>query len=292
MRSCALYETCVRGLCHLGIFPLFCGTNLVLIWYTIPMADILEGKLVTTLREHVNNPTVYYHMSVVSNNGKVNGLPVSTTSNNTCDPHCGLRLGNGCFGDNFTMAMHWIKVSSGDKRALNLDQFVESILSLPDGIVWRHNQVGDLPGLRSRIDTRALSAIVRANRSGRKRGFTYTHKRLTSRNVAIIRWANKWGFTINISCDSLAQADIAKRKDAGPVTVVVSEHATNHKTPEGHQVVICPEQTAAERGKVTRCGYECKLCAMPNRPSIVGFRAHGSQKRKAEALIQIAPASR
>jgi hypothetical protein len=136
-----------------------------------------------------------------------------------------------------------------------------------------------------RISRRITATIqqqsVSANRG--KHGFTYTHKPLTCENRACIRGANKHGFTVNVSCDSLASADVAKRANVGPVVVVAASDALERSvTPDGHTVIVCPAQT----GKTESCAT-CKLCAWSERDVIIGFRAHGIQFRKVDALIRI-----
>src|SRR5215475_5956357 len=134
-----------------------------------------------------------FHLSEVSKNGKTGPIPVSTTSHNSCPPTCPL-MKNGCFGDNFPLSLHWDKVSSGE-RGMNLDQFCHRIAALPDGQIWRHDQVGDLPGDKGKLDGPKVRKIARANK--RKRGFTYTHYLPSiGNNAEIVRSANQAGFVI------------------------------------------------------------------------------------------------
>ena len=62
------------------------------------------------------------------------------------------------------------------------------------------------------INPRMLAELVAANRG--KRGFTYTHKP-PSQECAAIRRANRNGFTINLSADTLEEEDKLARKKAG-----------------------------------------------------------------------------
>ena len=126
-----------------------------------------------------------------------------------------------------------------------------------------------------------------------KRGFTFTHKpvvrsglvdeKTIQRNRDLIKHANDNGFVINLSADNLDQADRYKRLGVGPVTVVLPMNASSKafKTKEGHTVIVCP----AERTGI-QC-VDCKLCAIPTRKCIVGFRAHGAKKRMVSELVQI-----
>ena len=177
--------------------------------------------------------------------------------------------------------MHWRAVSRGE-LGTPWDEFVAQIASLPTGQLWRHNQAGDLPGNGDEIDGARLWQLTRAN-AGR-RGWTYTHKPVlgddqrATMNRAAARHANRHGFTVNLSADTLAEADALADADCGPVVVVLPMDSdyTVH-TPGGRKVIVCP----AQRGDVT-CA-DCGLCAR-QRSVIVGFLAHGSSARKAEAV--------
>lgn len=180
--------------------------------------------------------------------------------------------------------MHWRAVSRGE-RGTPWDEFVRQIASLPPGQLWRHNQAGDLPGQGDKIDGAKLWQLTRAN-SG-KSGWTYTHKPVlgdnqqATMNRAAIRHANRHGFTVNLSADTLAEADALAEADCGPVVVVLpkdSEHTVH--TPGGRRVIVCP----AQRDDSVACA-DCGLCAR-QRNVIVGFLAHGSSARKAESVCK------
>jgi hypothetical protein len=138
-----------------------------------------------------------------------------------------------------------------------------------------------LPGEGERIDVAALEELVQAN-DGR-RGFTFTHKRpRTWPELAAIRDANRRGFTINLSADTLEEADKLAALGVGPVAVVVASDAPEtSRTPAGRTVIVCREQT---REGVT-CA-SCGLCAAPTRRAIVAFRAHGNRMRLVNELVR------
>jgi hypothetical protein len=178
--------------------------------------------------------------------------------------------------------MHWRKVSNGD-NAITWKAFCAVVKALSIGQLWRHNQAGDLPGIGAAIDTKALTALVRANAG--KKGFTYTHKPVlpagssTFKNRAAIERANKAGFRINLSGNNLAHADSLYDLGIAPVvTVLPSTQTTNCLTPKGRKVVVCP---ATQREDVT-C-QSCGLCQRL-RDCIVGFPAHGVSHAKATAI--------
>ena len=251
------------------------------------------------------------HLTMKSRNAKTGPIPVSTTAAQSCPTACPFNSGGGCYAASGPLALHWRKVSekrSGDTmdafldkiRALpqgqlwrhnqagdlagagdTMDAFLDKIRALPAGQLWRHNQAGDLAGAGDALDVNALDALVSANDG--KRGFTYTHKPLAKRfeQLAIAR-ANSRGFTINLSANNAAQADaLAELKIAPVVCVLPADASENSKTPAGRKIVVCP---ATIRDDVS-CAT-CKLCAVAKRDFIVGFPAHGTSKRKADAIAR------
>ena len=122
------------------------------------------------------------------------------------------------------------------------------------------------------LDVDALDQLTAANRG--KRGFTYSHKLLTNRSEAnAVRRANAAGFRINLSADSLEDADRLLARRIGPVVVVIPASSNILVTPAGHRVVLCPAQTK---------GLTCEGCGMcaRAREEIVGFRVHGLRPRQ------------
>lgn len=222
-----------------------------------------------------------YHLTLESGNRKTGSIPVSTSPSSTCPESCPLR-NNGCYASGGPLGLHWRAVSRGE-RGVSWDSFCRQIASLPPGQLWRHNQAGDLPGKGDEIDGAKLWQLTRAN-TGR-RGWTYTHKPVigdsgeATMNRAAIRHANRHGFTINLSADTLGEADALANADCGPVVVVLPRDSPHTVyTPAGNRVVVCP----AQRDDSVTCA-DCGLCAR-QRSVIVGFLAHGNSARKAESV--------
>ncbi len=223
--------------------------------------------------------TTTYHLTLKSGNAKTGPIPVSTTSADTCPDACAFKANSSCYAKNGPLGIHWRAVDAG--RGSTLDALCRAVASFLPGQLWRHNQAGDLPGTNEAIDHIALGQLIRANHG--KRGFTYTHKPLTRENRACIRGANKAGFTVNVSTDSVHDADRAIAAEVGPVVVVVPSDVTaNFKTPNGATVVICP---ATQRDNVT-CA-SCRLCAWSERKVVIAFPAHGARKGTVDKLIQL-----
>ena len=217
------------------------------------------------------------HLTLVSRNVKTGPIPVSTTSAESCPSACPFNNANGCYAASGPLAIHWRKVTNG-LSGDSYGAFLDKVSRLIKGQLWRHNQAGDLIGEGDTLDVQALALLVKANKG--KRGFTYTHKPLASQiERDAIRDANKGGFTVNLSGNTLAHADSLADLGIAPVVVVLPHDATsNTTTPKGRKVVVCP---ATQRDDVS-CA-SCGLCAL-QRDAIVGFPAHGPSKRKASAI--------
>ena len=161
---------------------------------------------------------------------------------------------------------------------MDWQSFLSAIYSLPVGQLWRHNQAGDLPGIGNKIDAKQLSELVKASEG--KRGFTYTHKPLTKVNVQAIAKANKSGFTVNLSANSVAHADSLAQHGLPIAAVVPQSSPDRFVSPGGNRIVICP----AQRIDSMNCD-KCRLCAKGDRGFIIGFRPHGTGARKVEAIV-------
>jgi len=223
-----------------------------------------------------------YHLTIKSANAKTGPIPVTTSTRDNCPPDCGqARI---CYADTGPLALHWAAVTAG-ARGTSWADHVAQLAQLPDGQLWRANQAGDLPRApdRATIDPVKLGQLVKANQG--KRGFTYSHWK-DAESISWIRHANQWGFTVNLSADSLAEADQLADHQAGPVVVVLpADQAENLRTPAGRLVVICP---ATQRDDVS-CA-SCQLCQR-QRTTIVGFPAHGTRRNQYRTIPLMAAIS-
>lgn len=222
---------------------------------------------------------MYVHLTRVSSNAKTGPIPVSTTERKSCPVRCP-HMNAGCYADSGPLALHWNKIPYRD---MPWEDFCEAIAALPAGTLWRHNQAGDLPGDGAdRIDGPALMDLVEANLG--RRGFTYTHYDPTKGDNAYwIAAANAMGFTINLSADTLEQADAYAALGIGPVVVVLPSYTSAHgMTPEGRTVAVCP----ATQTEGVSCAT-CQICAK-QRQAIIGFPAHGSRKKVINLRLETA----
>jgi hypothetical protein len=206
----------------------------------------------------------------------------------TCPDTCSFKK-NGCYGLGGPVLIHWRKLSNGLKGE-QWNDFCNTVKTkIRRGQIWRHNQVGDLVGDNNLIDGPALKLLVEANKG--KLGYTYSHKgvitsdklseQTAENNRQAIKHANENGFTVNLSADSIKEADEKVNLNIGPVVVVLNSKTENKSifTPQGKKIIICP---ATYRDDVT-CA-SCQLC-QKQRSCIVGFPAHGNAKNKVNEII-------
>jgi hypothetical protein len=220
-------------------------------------------------------------------------IMITTSPRSSCPLACPLRKGGEspeagvCYAEHGYLG-HYIwtgldRTSAGQKisgriRVYSFHELLTTIRSQSPDTLWRHNQAGDLPSDdQMTISRTRLQRLTEANRG--RRGFTYTHFDVlnNAENRIAIAEANQDGFTINLSADTLAEADQLEALNIAPVTVVVPAGTKgNTTTPEGRKVVICPART---QDNVT-CA-SCGLCQR-QRSAIIAFPALGRAKdRKA-----------
>ncbi|BEP57133.1 MULTISPECIES: hypothetical protein [unclassified Variovorax] len=226
---------------------------------------------------HVEDDACTYHLVRVSRNYKTGPIPVTTTSANSCPPSCSFK-GSGCYAESGPLAIHWRHVSEG-RRGCTFDELLREIATLRRRALWRHNQAGDLtPEAPGVIDARMLTRLAMANRG--RRGFTYTHYPPTPANQAAILNANRLGFTVNLSAETLTQADAYVDLGIAPVVVVLPQGVIKPtRTPAGRQVIVCPASTGN-----SDC-LNCGICQQRDRAAVVGFPAHGSGAKRVEGIF-------
>jgi hypothetical protein len=223
-----------------------------------------------------------FHLTRVSTNRKTGPIPVATASQSTCPDTCSLR-GGGCYAESGPLALHWRSV---DTKGVSFTAFLGLVRRLPPRQLWRYAQAGDLPEAAEDV-----LALAEANR--RRPVLCYTHRR----DIDTYRKAADLGFTINLSANTLVEADVLARTALPVVVILPSQyHRSSHETiteyrarlgghlrletPAGISVAICPatySDTSCDR---------CQACSKV-RPSgtIIGFPAHGTQQRKVDALL-------
>ena len=175
---------------------------------------------------------------------------VKTSPSATCPSSCPLskrasgKLSGACYAEHgFLRANLWHNLDrlpvggtfkNDEIKVHSLYDLMKAIKELPEGSLWRHNQAGDLDTkVRVNIHDVTLEIITNANRG--RRGFTFTHHDVLNngRNRRFIADANRKGFTINLSANSLKEADeLADLYIAPVVSVVPKEMKKNTRTPK------------------------------------------------------------
>ena len=228
--------------------------------------------------------TLHVLFVAASGTKKLGPIPATYSGNSTCWDGCAMK-GTACYAEsNIRTSEPWARATAGAAGTLAWPEFLVKVRAIERGRLFRHNVAGDLPGVDGSIDKRMLDGLVTAARG--KRGFTYTHKPVFGARYAgnreAIRKANAEGFTINLSGNNLAHADrLAALNIAPVVTVVTSDAPDKILTPAGRVVQVCPQQT----GRVPNCAA-CGACAAANRRAIIGFRAHGNNEARADAIAR------
>jgi hypothetical protein len=219
-----------------------------------------------------------FHLSKVSGNVKTGPIAVSTSARATCSPTCPF-FNNGCYAESGPLLLHWRKVSEG-LRGVKFSDFLAQLKGLESGRLFRHNQAGDLPHTAGRISRTFIKRMVQS--VSHLKAFTYTHHSLKlGENLQLLRYANRNGFTVNISTESESAADDAIAAGLPAVMVADSgESRTTWHTKGNNVVLVCP----AQRSDTKTCA-DCKLCHHRGRRVIIAFLAHGTGKRKANAAL-------
>lgn len=243
----------------------------------------------------------------VSKNPKTGPIPNTITEMASCPrtcPHYGT-----CYASSGPLAGAWEAVANNGYHPArpnhlrittrSWDELCEEVSWLSRGQVWRHNTAGDLPGEDAVIDTQKLNQLVQANKKAGALGFTFTHKIVGYtgqylRNAQAIYAANKQGFRINLSADSLTEADELADMGIAPVVVAVPVDAPlkGIRTPKGRKVITCPaeyKRTATVNGKtksipIITC-KDCKICTK-ERQVIVAFHAHGVKRNETSNILR------
>jgi hypothetical protein len=235
----------------------------------------------------------------VSQNAKTGPIPVTITEKTSCWTGCAL-YGKGCYAFYGALGHFWSGVSEGT-RGGSWDELCAKVAALPKRTLWRYAQAGDLPGADDMIDAELLWQLVVANRG--KKVIAFTHKpvlpdnAIAHRNRCVIAVANAVGFTINLSANNPAEADVLADLGIAPVVTILAHdyarRAVRHRaktrpdewaetiaqwrdriahlpirTPAGRRIATCPATYTAATCK------SCGACAEP-REAVIGFPAHG-----------------
>jgi hypothetical protein len=219
--------------------------------------------------------------TTASRNAKLGPMGASYSPEDTCPLSCPLK-NSGCYSEAGPSYLQW-KKTRNTETSISWDEFLIKVRKIEAGRCFRHNVAGDLASDGTNIDLEKLDELVKANRG--RRGFTYTHHPLANPGEQeAVAAANARGFTINLSADSLQEADRKAELGVAPVVTLLPSDGPvkDLRTPGGRKVIVCPNVT---HGKTC---LECKLCAIPDRVAAIGFPSHGTRKRLVDAIIAAA----
>lgn len=236
----------------------------------------------STAPHHAMNTTTRVTITKVSGNGKTGPITTTRTERETCPKTCPF-YNAGCYATLGRERIQWDRLNRQETGVV-WSEFLSQIRRIvPNGALWRHNTAGDLPHNDGNIDYLALKGLINANKG--KKGFTYSHHTLNDHNVISLQNANALGFTVNASCESVDDADrVMTEYNIPAVAVVHSEEKRRFfTTTNGRKVVTCP--AALFPGKVT-CAT-CGLCQKSDREFVIAFPAHGTAKRKVDAIVTV-----
>lgn len=218
-------------------------------------------------------------LTTASKNSKTGAMPTSTSERASCPTTCPF-YDQGCYAKYHLQGVHWRKVSNAE-RGVSWDEFTKLIRKIAKGQLWRHNVAGDLPHNDGNIDYLQLRQLIDANKG--KKGYTYTHHVLNDQNIEIIQDANRKGFTINASCESVDDADRVMTEHNIPAVAVVNSDKTDrfYKTASGRKVITCPAILFPDKVSCATCG----LCQIADRQFIVALPAHGTAKKTVNQIV-------
>ena len=230
---------------------------------------------------------MFVHISKKSANVKTGKMPVTTSDQSSCPTTCPHHTANGggCYAASGPLSWHWKKVSNG-QRGGSWSDLTNFVSGLEAGTMYRHNQSGDFfydtdDQGRELINLAMLKELVDANKSAGAKGYTYTHHKLDYvHNLEAVKYANRNGFTVNASCETLEQADSANAEGIPSVCVVDNTKDVPKQTPAGTRVVVCP----AQRFDSVDC-KSCGLCQQSDRKFVVAFLAHGNGAKKVNSKL-------
>lgn len=209
--------------------------------------------------------------SLSAGNSKTGAMLLVRSPRSTCPESCGLK-GNGCYAENFPLALHWLKQ---EQTGVDFATVLYAVRTLPKKALWRLFEAGDFEPSSENpelISSQQVVSLLAANKG--KRGFGYTHYPVLP-NLEVLQLMNASGLTINASADTFEQVKLYQSLGL-PTTLLVAENFPKDSVVEGVHIVVCPNQSTPSK---PTC-LQCQMCQEPDRDYVIGFRAHGTKKRK------------
>ena len=106
---------------------------------------------------------------------------------------------------------------------------------------------------------------------------------LNDHNRVCLENANLMGFTVNVSTESVEDADRVMTEYNLPAVAVVNSEETRrfYKTESGRKVITCPAALFPDKVTCATCG----LCQIADRQFIVALPAHGTAKKTVNQIV-------
>ena len=258
----------------------------------------------------MNNDKTRFHLTYASQGKKIGLMSVGRSTTNTCPPSCALYSKDGkgpCYDMLGHGGIHRRNHDAGKYQSFTQSEFVNIIRYDPRITdVWRMFEGGDMPGEGDRLDEKSCLEIIDACNESGKKPIIYTHKpiygvqlrgsledRLHNRDVLCKMMKRADGFAINISCDTPEEAKRALLFGFDATLVQASDAPRTVKEVGKPLTVGCPNShdervQCSPHAKITGkkpCGSGEPLCLRPGRQYVVGFPAHGTQKKLIDLRI-------
>ena len=216
-----------------------------------------------------------------SSNLKLGPIASTRSARSSCPSSCVFK-GNGCYGDNFPLSLHWGKL---DHSGLSWAELMDKVRTIPRGAIWRHNEVGDLDTVEGStlIDPVRVYDLIQAGRGTDP--IIYTHHTQTPANIALLQSARAYGLPINASCETVEQVERCLDEGVNAVLTVARGEVEKTTKLEGVRLVPCPQETRHHKLTCKDCG----LCAVDRASKGVAivFHAHGGQAKKVESALNL-----
>ena len=214
----------------------------------------------------------HYKLVDLSLNIKTGPMPAVYASKATCPLSCALYA--LCYAKQGPTNIHFDTASNGKAFA----DLLAWIATLPLRM-WRYGVAGDLPGDGVTLCRESVLKIAKANK--RRPVLAYTHYPVTLENLETVKAANKAGFGLNVSCDTLEDIKTARAAGVPVVTYTANDDTRKAWTDDGIKFVTCPNQASKAK---PQC-IDCTLCAKSGRDCVVVFRAHSSKKAQITGVV-------
>ena len=215
-------------------------------------------------------------------NRKIGYMAKCSAPQSNCSDTCALK-GNGCYAENFPMALQWAKQQAGlMKSSCTWDELLTHCSRVSRNAPLRIWEAGDFPMLPDgTIDIQKLLQMKNAVRG--KKAFAYTHHtKLFPAFNAAVSLSREDGFTINLSIDNDEKRLDEVMAHGLPAVIAVPSTETRRQwlTAAGNRVRVCPNHLHKE----VKCD-KCMLCHTRPADLAIAFPAHGRKKVADAALL-------